>query len=429
MAPLLVLVASLCVSSVLARPNPAPAQTTATAVISDEDAAAYASDSAAYASELSHFFQTAAPTARAAASSDLAAESSLYAQITASNYSDYYANATAAYASQTAAYASELSHFFQTAAPTAKAAASSELAAESSYYAQITASNYSDYLADATAAYASQTALYASLVSDFFATAPPTARAALSSELRADSSWYDAFTANIYDTASIGTSEAAAQSSAYAEWTSQLAVYETYTGTSDLFAFATATDASQAAPSSKPFSATAALAAPTQMANWPLLSLVQQPEPYGVQCKSLTSVESKRTFDVDACTSSIAEICTSLDNANKEGSSSSNTDKWVFAYGDSKSCIASFWLPKSAAGTSKVPTLSECQANVYGRMVSLCYVSGNVNGKYDTARVNLVHGLMNDTTGTYVQGKSYEGEQVDAGAPSYQLSFLSSKAP
>ena len=424
MAPLVILAASLCVFSVLARPNPAPAQTTATPVISEEDAAAYASDSAAYASELSHFFQTAAPTAKAAASSELAAESSYDALYTASNYSDSYADATAAYASQTAAYASQLSHFFQTAAPTAKAAASSELAAESSYYAQITASNYSDSFADATAAYASQTALYASLVSHFFATAPPTARAALSSELKADSSWYDVFTSNVYDTESIGTSEAAAQSSAYAAWTSQLAVYSTYTGTSDLFAFATATEASQAAPSSKPFSATAALAAPTQTEDWPLLSLVQQPEPYGVQCKSLTSSSSRRTFDVAACTSSLAEICTSLDSANKEGSSSSNTDKWVFAYGDGHSCIASFWLPKSAAGTGKVPTLEECQANVYGRMLTLCYINGNVNGKYDTARVNLVHGLMNDTSGTYVKGKSYEGEQVDAGAPSYQLSFI-----
>lgn len=414
--------ASFCVSTVLARPHPAAAQTTATAVTSDDDAGAYASESAAYASQLSHFFQTAAPTAKAEASSELAAESSYYALYTASNYSDSYADASSAYASQTAAYASELSHFFQTAAPTAKAAASSELAAESSYYAQFTASNYSDSFADVTAAYASQTAAYASVVSHFFATAPPTARAALSSQLKAESSWYDDFTTDIYGTESIGTSEAAAQSSAYAAWTSQLAVYETYTGTSDLFAFAT--EASQTAPSSKPASATAVLAAPTQTANWPLLYLVQQPEPYGVQCKSLSSSSSGRTFDVDACTSSITEICTSLDSANKEGSSSSNTDKWVFAYGDSKSCIASFWLPKSAAGTSKVPTMEECQANVYGRMVSLCYVYGNVNGKYDTARVNLVHGLMNDTSGTYVQGKSYEGEQVDAGAPSYQLSFL-----
>ena len=427
MAPLLILMASFCVSCVLARPNPAAAQTTASpvlsaAVVSDDDAGAYASESAAYASQLSHFFQTAAPTAKAEASSELAAESSYYALYTASNYSNSYSDASAAYASQTAAYASELSHFFQTAAPTAKAAASSELAAESSYYAQYTASNYSDSFADATAAYASQTAAYASAVSHFFATAPPTARAALSSQLKAESSWYDDFTENIYDTETIGTSEAAAQSSAYAAWTSELNVYKTYTGTSDLFAFATET--SRPAPSSKPASATAVLAAPTQTANWPLLYLVQEPKPYGVQCKSLSSSAGRRTFDVDACTSSVTEICTSLDSANKEGSSSSNTDKWVFAYGDSKTCIASFWLPKSAAGTGKVPTMEECQANVYGRMVSLCYINGNVNGKYDTARVNLVHGLGNDTSGTYVQGKSYEGEQVDAGAPSYQLSFL-----
>ena len=426
MVPLVILVVSLCVSSVLARPNPAPAQTPATPVISDDDAVAYASESAAYASELSHFFQTAAPTAKAAASSELAAESSYYALYTASNYSDSYADATAAYASQTAAYASQLSHFFQTAAPTAKAAASSELAAESSYYAQLTASNYSDSYADATAAYASQTALYASLVSHFFATAPPTARAALSSELKADSSWYDAFTSNIYDTESIGTSEAAARSSVYAAWTSQLAVYSTYTGTSDLFAFATATEASQAASSSKPFSATAALAAPTETANWPLLSLVQQPEPYGVQCKSFNSSSSRRTWDVETCESSLEKICTSLDSADKEGSSSNHTDKWVFAYSDSDSCVASFWLPKSAAGRGKVPTLEDCQLSVYGRMMTLCYINGNVNGKYDTARVNLVHGLLNDTSGTYVQGESYQGEQVDAGAPSYQLTFLKS---
>ena len=424
MAPLLILMVPFCLSSVLARPNPAPARTSATAGVSgDDDAAAYASESAAYASELSHFFQTAAPTAKAEVSSELAAESSYYALITASNYSDSFADATAAYASQTAAYASELSHYFQTAAPSAKAAASSELAAESSYYAQYTASNYSDSFANATAAYASNTALYASQVSHFFATAPPTARAALSSQLQVESSWYDAFTSDMYNTESIGTSQAAAESSAYAAWTSQLAVYETYTGTSDLFAFATATEASQAAPSSKPFSATVALAAPTQTADWPMLYLVQQPEPYGVQCKSLAS-GGKQSFDVDTCTSSINEICTYLDSANKEGSSSSNTDKWVNAFGDSKTCITSFWLPKSAAGTAKVPTLQECKANVYGRMVSLCYINGNVNGKYDTARVNLVHGLMNDTSGAYVQGKSYEGEQVDAGAPSYQLSFI-----
>ncbi|KAL8789542.1 MAG: hypothetical protein Q9195_006769 [Heterodermia aff. obscurata] len=423
MAPLLILMASFCLSSVLARPNPAPAaRTSATAVIPDEDPAAYASESAAYVSELSHFFHTAVPTAKAAVSSELAAESSYYALITASNYSDSFADATAAYASQTAAYASELSHFFQTAAPSAKAAASSELAAESSYYAQITASNYSDSFADATAAYASQTAAYASQLSHFFQTAVPSAKAAVSSELAAESSWYDIYTSEMYNTASIGTSEAAAESSAYAAWTSQLAVYKTYSGTSDLFAFATAT----AAPSStsKPYSVTAALAAPTQTADWPLLSLVQQPEPYGVQCKNLFPDATKPVYDVVACSSSIDEICASLDGANKEGTSSSNTDKWVFAYGTSKSCVASFWLPKSAAGTGRVPTVQECQANVYGRMLSLCYINGNVNGKYDTARVNLVHGLMNDTSGTYVQGKSYDGEQVDAGKPSYQLAFI-----
>ena len=412
MVRILILMAPFYVSSVLARPNPAAAQTTAVADDDDPVPVPYAPDSPAQASLRSHFFQTAAPTAKAALSSELAAESSYYALLTASNYSKSYADASAAYASQTAAYASQLSHFFQTAAPTAKAAASSDLAVESSYYAQYTASNYS----------ALQSSAFASYVSHFFATAPPTARAALSSQLKEESSWNDAFTSNIYGTESIGTSEAAAQSSAYAAWTSQLKVYKTYTGTSDLFAFATET--SQVAPSSKPASATAALAAPTQTADWPLLSLVQQPEPYGVQCKSLTPSTGKRVFDVEACTSSLTEICISLDAANKEGSSSSNTDKWVFAYGDSKSCIASFWLPKSAAGTGKVPTLEECQANVYGRMVTLCYIKGNVNGLYDTARVNLVHGLMNDTRGTYVQGKSYEGEQVDAGVPSYQIAFL-----
>ena len=68
--------------------------------------------------------------------------------------------------------------------------------------------------------------------------------------------------------------------------------------------------------------------------------------------------------------------------------------------------------------------LEECQANVYGRMLSLCYINGNVNWKYDNARVDLVHSLLHDTIGVYLQGKGYNGEQVDARVPSYQLGIL-----
>ena len=434
----MLLLALLCVTTTLARPNPLPAEEDT--VISTREAAAaeasadaaYLSESLAFASEISHFFATAEPTAKAAASKELAAESSEQAADMS-----YFASITAAYASESAAYQSSVTHFFATAEPTAKAALSSELAAESRDYAAITIGNFSDTYAAATADYASDDAAYRSRITHFFATAEPTAKAFLSSELAAET----AFQADL--TQSLSPSEAAAVSEELRQWSSEAAVYATYTGTSDLFGFgftddgtattpATSTPAAQipavniSQPAVKTTPATAS-AAPTSTAHWPRLGLDpnNKPASYAIQCLSTgTELDSTRNsstpYDFRDCTPAFKDVCNSLHEADTLSSSNNDTDKWVWGYGDSTKCIAAFWLPKSAAGVGKVPTVQECEQLVYGRMLQACFTDGVLKNAYNMARVNIVHGVLNQTT----EDESGQGEQVDPGSPSYQVGFF-----
>lgn len=437
----MLLLASLCITTTLARPNPLPAEEDT--IISSREAAAaeasaeaaYLSESLAFASAVSHFFATAEPTAKAAASSELAAANSEQAAEIS-----YFASLTAAYASESAAHQSSVSHFFATAEPTAKVALSSELAAESSNYAAITIGNFSDTYAAATAAYASDDAAYRSAVTRFFATAEPTAKARLSSELAAETSFYADLTQ------SLSPSEAAAVSEELRQWNSEAAVYATYTGTSDLFGYgytddgtaatkASSTPAaqipavniSQAAVKTTPAIATAA---PTSTADWPRLGLDpnNKPASYAIQClstgKELNSTRlSGTSYNFRDCTPAFTDVCNSLHEADNLSSSNTNTDKWVWGYGDSSKCIAAFWLPKSAAGVGKVPTVQECERLVYGRMLEACFTDGGLNNAYNMGRVNIVHGVLNETSGESGEG-SYQGEQVDAGSPSYQVGFF-----
>lgn len=440
MVAIVLLLASLCITTTFARPNPLPASEDS--VINSREAAAadasadaaYVSESLAIASAVSQFFVTAEPTAKAAASAELAAETSEQAV-----EDSYFASLTAAYASETAAYQSSVDRFFATAEPTAKAALSNELAAESRYYAAATAGNFSDSYAKATAAYASEEAAYLSVVTRFFATAEPSDKARLSSELAAETE----FEADL--TRSLSPSEAAVVSEELRQWNSEVSVYATYTGTSDLFGYLSTGDGtaatkasstpaaqipavniSQAAVKTTPASATAA---PTSTVNWPRLALDpnNKPAAYAIQCLSvgaqLGSTPGSTTHDFRDCTPAFTDICASLHDADTLSSSNTNTDKWVWGYGTSSKCIAAFWLPKSAAGVGKVPTVQECERLVYGRMLDACFTDGGLSSAYNMARVNIVHGILNETTATSGEG-SYQGEQVDPGSPSYQVGFL-----
>ena len=314
----------------------------------------------------------------------------------------------AASAEDTDGYDAQVSEFFQTAASTAKAALSSEFKAASS-----------------------EDAAYASQVSHFFQTAAPSAKAALSSEFAAESNWYASLTAD-YATHTVGTSEAAALSSEYAAWTSEAAAWSTYTGTSDLFDYetvgtddffgdmATADLASTTQPpSSTPWNPSVE---PTAVASaWPNLRVVDQAAVYGVQCRKLGQWKiGDLSMDTTTCQDPISRACAALQQA----SENDDVDKWHREFQQhGNGCAAAFWLPKAAAGTSKVPTQEECEGKLYGQMLSSCF-KGDAAGQFDTARVNLVYGQNKDEEGACNPGSCDNGQQVNAGAPSYQIDFM-----
>ena len=294
------------------------------------------------------------------------------------------AQESALYAEATAAYASYTADFYRT-------AKSSDLAALSSYYA-------------------AESSEYAAYTSDFYRTAKPSDLAALSSYYAAESSAYAAYTSNGYEPiaaeTSLGTSEAAALSSAYAAFTSELAVYETYTGTGDPFAnvSATATPTSAILAAATPTKARTDTP-PTATAGWPALTRTESPAAYGVHCSQYFNDGHVR--NLTQCDSSIPQICDAL---GKSASGTEGVEKWVYMYGDKKECVMAFWLPRAAVGTGRVPTLNECQQQVFGQMLTSCInAPGDTPGQWNAAGVNVAT----------LPGWDQTAYQIDRKAPSY----------
>lgn len=458
------LVAPFCITSVLALPNHNPVARKRQAVsdssplptfTSDLFEDSYASASRAYASATkaeaeaeSNFFRTAEPTAKAAYSSDLAAQSSWEADVeehlTYTGTSDIVGygstptNQSAIWASRTKAEALEQSQFFRTAVPTAKAALSSDLAAQSSWQADIeeyltytgtsdilgfgpTPTNRStnDYLdfqpipTDQSAVYASVTKAQALELSEFFRTAEPTAKAALSSEVAAQRS----LEADILEAA-------------------------TYTGTSDLFGFGPIETATSLSPSEASLlsnyyelqtaiaNADATATAQTDLSTstgtprWPEpVSSDSEPVSYGVECRVFNSPGSVRT--VNRCKATIAKICSYIDNANR-GVAGGAVDAWMYAIdnGDdsqNNTCGARAYLPRAAVGTKNVPSVEQCVSLVYGRMIDIC--SGGLS--FDNARVNVQGGSANytDPRDETQLGGSSSGRLIDPDLPGYSVNF------
>ena len=205
-------------------------------------------------------------------------------------------NASAIYASRTKAYAQDISQFFRTAEPTAAAAVSSELAAQSSWDAAY--SEYATYTGtddllgyseptNASAIYASETKARAATISQFFRTAVSTARAALSSDLAAQSSFEDKFEK-----------------------------FLTYTGTSDILGSETASaNSSRVSRTSAAAVATSTAwnidVAPTSQEHWPDVAYAGIEAAYGVDCRLPPHNGAKRTYDTSDCNEMIPKICKS----------------------------------------------------------------------------------------------------------------------
>ena len=460
MSYILFIIAPFCISPVLARPNPTlNARQAPAAPVSSPTSRSGPYSTVNYEAEISQFFRTAAPTARAEVSSDLALQRSWDAAIseylTYTGTSDIFGleavptNQSAIYASASKVYVAELSAFFRTAEPTAKAAVSSELAAQSSLEADLaeyaTYTGTSDILGfgaiptNYSAIYASQTKAYAAEVSQYFRTAAPTAKAALSSDLAAQSSWE-----------------------------AKLGEYLTYTGTSDLLGFsstkATEPSSRQTAAANTSSMATSG-ASSSSAGGWPALTLTDKPAAYGVECRNFyDEPESRRRASF--CASPIQQICQLLHQANTGSSKRmksrqidfplqftapestppeappeagdglstvGETDKWLYttaAEGQAgpynRACGAAAYLPQAAVGTTKVPSIEQCEDAIYGTMLGLCGHSVGPDGEsYDMARVNVEGGSANytDSRSETQLGAPYMGRQIDPKAPSFVITF------
>ena len=283
----------------------------------------------------------------------------------------------------------------------------------SSLLYELTATDYTvpaSIAAADSALYASETAAYASYTSHFFATARPSDLARLSSERAAESSAYEDFTSLLYNTDSqtLAPSETKALSSAYAQLTSEEAVSATYTGTDDPFA-TTLSTASVGGVGGSPSPVTAA--APTAGANWPALTRVQSPAVYGAQCQQYYS--PGKNYDTAQCDTTIPQICDLLAQSNN-GTGGAN--RWIYTYNSDKSCILGFWMPKEAAGTDNVPSVTDCRTRIYEPMVNLCIAvegNGGVVSSNNAAFVNV----------DQVPGNGKPGTQVKMGSLSYMMAM------
>ena len=297
----------------------------------------------------------------------------------------------------------------RTAKPTAKAAYSSEIAAESSLYAQLT-SGYVTLGTSEEAVLATYTGTSDLYGLGFAAQSlSPSEAAALSAEYAS------------YATASLSPSEAAALSAEYAEITSEAAFFSTYTGTDD--PFATATETGTVAANGPVPTTTDTSRAPTSNRNWPALTVAEGPSAYGIECRHFKNPNSTLP---STCTETITGICGLL-SAVGAGNTTYHKEKifvgswnWWNLW-DKTSCAAAVFVPKVAVGPGKFPTIAQCEALIYGKMETSCRAGG-----FDNARVNLIRGSNNYTdprTDAQLGPGGTMGSAVDPKAPSYMISW------
>ena len=265
---------------------------------------------------------------------------------------------------------------------------------------------------------ASESAAYASWTKDFYATVAPSQLAAISSYNRAESSAYAAWTSELYET--IGTSEYNAITSEYAQWTSEQAIYATYTGTgippgisaspinSANGSIAEITGADGVVRDNPAATTTAAGAGVAQATFGPLSRTQTTPGAYSLTClDSSASDMGRHDVDYNACFTTITDICASLADPSKL-----ITEQWVWSE-KGQGCAMGYWIPLVGATQviAPLPSVQECQGNIFGQMRNTCIPINSVNGHWNAASVNIA----------VVPTAENAGQQVDSGKVSYMI--------
>ena len=239
------------------------------------------------------------------------------------------------------------------------------------------------------------------------------------SVLAAESSAYDSWTSELYETASPAELSAMAayeaqESAQYASWTAE--EYRTLTPS----------ESSLLAAEYANWTATVGLAAPTASsidtaaaaaATWKPLAQSADPSWDGITCQTQSGVPGATSVNTSACAEAASNACRKL---NKSRTRAYYWDQWVWSGGGPGSenleqnmgCCTAYWLPASlviddpSVSNPAVPPMEQCVQDIYAAMVETCI------GPYNAASVNVA--VLPD-------GKSTTGQQVDSGRVSYLL--------